>query len=71
MLQHLKPTEAAIEKLALAETDPAQLARFAPVRWGLPGNLALIVLAGGLGLIHAACSAAWRRVVPSSSHGRH
>lgn len=63
MLQPLKPTEAAIEALALAETDPAQAARFAPVRWGFLGNLLLIAFAGALGLIHAALAAAARRVL--------
>lgn len=62
MLEHLKPTEAAIEDLALAETDPAQQARFTAVRWGFLGNLLLIILAGGLGLVHAAFAAAWRGV---------
>jgi hypothetical protein len=64
MLQPLKPTEAAIEELALAETDPAQHARFAPVRWGWLGNLLLIGFAGALGLVHATLAAAGRRVLP-------
>ncbi len=62
MLQHLKPTDAAIKELALAETDPAQQARFTPLRWGFAGNLILIVLAAGAGFVHALLAALWRRV---------
>lgn len=63
MLQHLKPDEAAIEKLALAETDRRQHARFAPLRWGFAGNLLVLVLAGALGLAHALLTALWRKLV--------
>ena len=69
MLQFFKPTDAAIEKLALAETDPAQQAGFTPMRWGFLGNLAIILVAGGLGLIHALLAALWRRTFPTSSQG--
>lgn len=62
MLSHLKPTDAAVERLALAETDLGQQAAFAPLRWGFLGNLGVIVFAGGLGLIHALLAALWRRV---------
>ena len=69
MLQHLKPTDAAIERLALAETDAKQFDRFLPLRFGLPGNLALILLAGGLGVFHALLSAVWSRIFPPSRKG--
>jgi len=69
MLQHLKPTDAAIEKLALAETDVAQLPRFAPIRWGRAGNLLLIAVAGGLGIVHAAVASAARAIFAPSRHG--
>jgi hypothetical protein len=68
MAWQLKPTEAAVEKLALAETDPKQRARFAPLRWGFAGNLLVIAIAGGLGLLHAICSAIWKRNFRSSNH---
>ena len=61
MLQHLKPTEAALEKLALAETDPKQQSRFVPLRWGFLGNFFLVVLAGSLGFLHALLATAWRQ----------
>ena len=64
MLQHLKPTDEEIELLALAETDVEQSARFAPLRYGPAGNLAVILAAGGLGLAHALASAVWRLVSP-------
>ena len=66
MLQPLKPTDAAIEKLALAETDLTQHARFAPIRAGFLGNFLLIIFAGGIGLVHAALAAAGRRIFRSS-----
>jgi hypothetical protein len=69
MLQHLKPTEAAIKELALAETDPAQQSRFTPLRWGFPGNLALIVFAAGAGFVHALLAALWRRAFSPSRDG--
>lgn len=62
MLPSLKPTDAAIERLALDETDPVQRSRFTPLRWGFLGNLLLIIIAGGLGLVHAAFATAWRGV---------
>ncbi len=68
MLQHLKPTEAAIEKLALAETDLSQQARFRPLRWGFLGNLFLIVLAAGTGFVHALLAALWRRAFVPYRH---
>ncbi len=61
MLSHLKPTDAAIERLALAETDLGQQGAFAPLRWGFLGNLGVIIFAGGLGLIHAWLAALWRK----------
>ena len=70
MLQLLKPTEAEIEELALAETDPAQRARFAPLRLGRLGNLLLIACIGGAGLAHATLKVVGRRVLPSTPHGR-
>ena len=70
MLSPLKPTDAEIENLALAETDPARHAQFAPVRWGFLGNLCLIGFAGAFGLVHAAFAAAWRRAFPVSRDGR-
>ena len=69
MLQHLKPAEADIEKLALAETDPHRPAQFAPLRWGPAGNLLVIAAAGGLGHVHAALASAWRRVFSSARNG--
>jgi len=66
MLQHLKPTDAAIKELALAETDPAQQARFAPLRWGFAGNLALLFLAAAAGFVHALLAALWRRAFSPS-----
>ena len=69
MLPQLKPTDAAIESLALAETDPRQQAAFAPLRWGFLGNLGVVVLAGGLGLIHALLAALWRWAFPPSRDG--
>ena len=69
MLQHLKPTEAAIEKLALAETDIRQQSRFTPLRWGFLGNLIVLVIAGALGLAHALFATLWRRAFSSSRHG--
>jgi hypothetical protein len=68
MLQHLKPDEAAIEKLALAETDRRQHARFAPLRWGFAGNLLVLALAGGLGLAHALLATLWRKLFFPSRH---
>ena len=61
MLQHLKPTDAAIEELALAETDLSQKSRFAPIRWGFTGNLIVVLFAAGLGLVHALFATLWRR----------
>jgi len=61
MLQFLKPTDAAVELLALAETDPKQAERFRPLRWGFLGNLGLIVFSGSLGFCHALLTASWRR----------
>lgn len=66
MLQPLKPTDAAIEKLALAETDLTQRARFAPIRAGFLGNAAVILFAGAAGVVHAALAAAGRRLFGSS-----
>lgn len=70
MLQHLKPTDAAIEALALAETDVRQQARFAPLRWGFLGNLLLIGVVAGAGVLHAAAATLWRRAFSPSRHGR-
>jgi hypothetical protein len=69
MLPHLKPAEEAIEKLALAETDPRQQPRFAPLRWGFLGNLAIILFAGAAGLLHALVAAGWHRVFHPPRHG--
>ena len=71
MLQPLKPTDAAIEEMALAETDLAQRARFTPIRRGPLGNLLIILIAGSLGLFHAALAAAQRRILSSPRHGDH
>lgn len=71
MLQHLKPSEADIEKLALDETDLAQQARFAPFRRGFLGNLLIIIFAGSLGFIHALLTALWHRAFPPASDGTH
>jgi len=69
MLQHLKPTDSAIEALALAETDVRQQSRFAPLRWGFLGNLAVLIFAGGAGFLHAWVVALWRRAFQSPRHG--
>lgn len=69
MLSPLKPTDAAIEKLALAETDLKQMAAFTPLRWGFLGNLGVIVVAGALGLIHALLATLWRRAFLRSRDG--
>ena len=66
MLQHLKPTDAAIESLALAETDLSRKSRFAPLRWGFLGNLVVILFAGGVGLVHALFATLWRRAFRST-----
>jgi|GEM_PF-6805960 len=69
MFHRLKPTEAAIEALALAETDIRQQSRFAPLRWGFLGNLLLMVFAAGLGFVHALLAALWRRAFSSPTDG--
>jgi hypothetical protein len=69
MFPGLKPTEAAIEKLALAETDIRQQARFAPLRRGFLGNLLVMVFAAGAGFVHALLAALWRRAFSSHRDG--
>ena len=66
MLQHLKPTDAAIERMALAETDLGRQAHFTPLRWGFLGNLAVILFAASLGLLQALVAAVWRRAFRST-----
>ena len=70
MLQHFKPTDAAIEKLALAETDPRLQSKFAPLRWGFLGNLTVILFAASGGFVHAVIATVWRRATPTSRNGR-
>lgn len=65
MLKHLNPTDKDIERLALAETDINQVQRFSPLRYGPVGNLAVILFAGGLGLLHAFALLTWRKIHPS------
>jgi hypothetical protein len=69
MLPQLKPTDDAIEKLALAETDLKQVAGFAPLRWGFLGNLGVIAFAGALGMVHALLALLWRRAFSPSRDG--
>ncbi len=71
MLSSLKPTDSEIESLALAETDPRQQARFAPLRCGFFGNLAILLCAGACGLLHALIAHLGRRLFSSSRDGRH
>lgn len=69
MLHHLKPTDAEVEALALAETDLLQQKRYAPLRYGFLGNALVLVFAGAAGLAHAAVSTLWRQLNRRSRHG--
>lgn len=71
MLMSLKPTDAEIESLALAETDPRQQARFAPLRWGFIGNLTVMIFAGIFGLIHALLARLWRGIFSTPRNAGH
>lgn len=69
MLKRLNPTDEDIERLALAETDISSLKRFSPLRYGPAGNLFLILLAGGLGLLHALALLPWKMIRGSRRRG--
>ncbi len=53
MIRALLPSNDAIARVARAECDPAQAARFRPIAWGFAGNLVAVLIVGALGLVCA------------------